>query len=214
MLSKRTVAPSASSARTVFRTDGFKARGDVKRNLHIILCACAIPFLAASSALGGAIQDLEYDIKAAYIYNFTKFVEWPEAKEPAQSTFRIGILGDDPFGPALDIAVIDKTAGGRRIIIERFPGVAAMRRSAHPIDIVFFGALPADSLEAALKHAGNLPILTIGETPGFCERGGIINLVIRKNRVRLEINRAAAEHAKLRISSKLLQLASRPGEME
>jgi hypothetical protein len=197
-----------------FRTGRYETRGDVKRDLRIILCACAIPFLAVSSARSGATQDLEYDIKTAYIYNFTKFVEWPETKEPAGSAFRIGILGNDPFGLAIDIAVIDKTVGGRRIIIERFPDIAAMRRSAHPIDIVFFGALPADSLEAALKYTGSLPILTIGETPGFCERGGIVNLVIRKNRIRLEINRAAAERAELKISSKLLQLASRPGEME
>mgnify|MGYP002814623234 CR=1 FL=1 len=186
----------------------------MKKNLHIFLCVCAIPFLAASSALGGAIEGREYEIKAAYIYNFAKFVEWPGASERARSTFSIGILGDDPFGPAIDNAVIDKTVGGRRIIVERFPDVDAMRRSAHPIDIVFIGALPAGVLEAALEYIGNLPILTIGETPGFCAKGGVITLVIRKNRVRLEINRAAAEHAKLRISSKLLQLASGPGGKE
>jgi hypothetical protein len=186
----------------------------VRRDLHIILCICAILFLAASSASGGAIQDQEYEIKAAYIYNFTKFIEWPRATGPARSTFAIGILGTDPFGPAIDNAVADKTVGGRRITIERFPDVEAMRQSAHPIDIVFIGGLGAGGLEAALAYVGSLPVLTIGETPGFCERGGVINLVIRKNRIRIEINRAAAERAELKISSKLLQLASRPDEKE
>ncbi len=186
----------------------------MKRNLPIILCLLAIPLLAAASARGGAIQDQEYDIKAAFIYNFAKFVEWPEENEAARSTFSIGILGNDPFGPAIDAAIADKTVEGKRIVIERFPDVGAMRRSGHPIDIVFIGALSADDLEAALEYIEYLPVLTIGETPDFCEKGGIINLVIWKNRIRIEINRAAAERAKLRISSKLLQLALRPDEKE
>jgi hypothetical protein len=188
--------------------------GDVKRNLSIILCVCATAFLAASSAFGGAIQDQEYDIKAAYIYNFTKFIEWPGAKASAQSTFSICILGNDPFGPAIDNAVADKTVGGKRIVIERFPDVDAMRLSAHPIDVLFIGALGPGGLEEALEYTGDLPILTIGETSGFCEKGGVIAFVIRKNRIRFEINRAAAGLSELKISSKLLQLASPPGEKE
>ncbi len=180
----------------------------------MIFCVLALPLLAASSALGGAIDDREYDIKAAYIYNFAKFVKWPGASGPARPAFSIGILGHDPFGPAIDGAIVDRTVGGRRIVVERFPDVAAMRRSARPSDIVFIGVLPPDSLAAALEYAKNLPILTIGESPGFCEMGGVINFVIRKNRIRIEINRAAAELAKLRISSKLLQLGLRPGENE
>lgn len=186
----------------------------MKRNLHALLCILAIPLLAASSALGGAIEGREYEIKAAYIYNFAKFVEWPGANGSARSTFSIGILGNDPFGSAIDNTIIDKTVEGRRIVIERFPDLAAMRLSAHPPDVVFIGALPAGGLEEALAYIRNLPILTIGETSGFCEKGGTINFVIRKNHIRLEINRAAAEHAKLKISSKLLQLASGPGEKE
>ena len=181
---------------------------------HVIFCTFAISLLAVSSAWSGAINDREYALKAAYIYNFTKFVEWPHANEPVRPTFSIGILGNDPFGASIDSTIVGKTVEGRRIIIERFPDIEALRRSARPVDIIFIGTLVPDSLAAALEYTRNLPILTIGESPGFCEKGGVINFVIRKNHIRLEINRAAAERAELRISSKLMQLASRPGENE
>ncbi len=186
----------------------------MKKGRHVIFCGFAISLLAASSAWGGAISDREYALKAAYIYNFTKFIEWPRSNEPVRSTFSIGILGDDPFGPSIDATVAGKTVEGRRIIIERFPDIDAMRRSARALDIIFIGVLSPDSLAAALEYTRNLPILTIGESSGFCEKGGVINFVIRKNHIRLEINRAAAELAELKISSKLMQLASRPGEDE
>lgn len=186
----------------------------MKISRHVIFCAFAILLLAASTAWGGAINDREYALKAAYIYNFTKFVEWPRADDPVRSTFSIGILGNDPFGQSIDATVAGKTVEGRRIIIERFPDIDAMRRSARALDIIFIGVMSPDSLAAALEYTRNLPILTIGESPGFCEKGGVINFVIRKNHIRLEINRAAAERAELKISSKLMQLASRPGEDE
>jgi hypothetical protein len=186
----------------------------VRRNLYAILCILAIPIFSASAVHGVAVEDREHEIKAAYIYNLAKFVEWPATNESAQSTFTIGILGNDPFGSMIDNVIIDKTVKGKRIIIERFPDIDAMRRSGHAINIVFIGDVGAGGLEAALEYLGDLSVLTIGETSGFCEKGGIVNLLIRKNRIRIEINRAAAEHAKLRISSKLLQLASKPGEKE
>ncbi len=175
-------------------------------------CGLLILLSVGSAYAGNPADDQEYEIKAAYLYNFTKFVEWPGGRAAAaEPVFVIGVLGSNPFEESLTRAVSDKSADGRPIVVEHVPSVAALRRTARPIDMLFIESLPSDSLSFALEYVRNLPVLTIGEQKDFCGRGGIINFVIEKNRIRFEIDPAAAGRAELKISSKLLHLAVHAG---
>ncbi len=157
------------------------------------------------------LDDQEYAIKAAYIYNFTKFVEWPEMKGGGARPFTIGVVGNDPFGPALPNAMANRTAAGRAIAIERYPDLATLRRSGHSGEILYI-ALPPDSAAAALAWLAGRHVLTIGDSEEFCSRGGAIGFIKRKNRIRFEINARATEVAGIRMSSKLLRLAAQADE--
>ena len=150
----------------------------------------------------GAASADEYEIKAAFIYNFTKFVRWPDADEGRPVI--LGILGKDPFGGAIDRAVSGKHVGTRRIHVVR----VAKPEDASRCDILFVSASEEPNLKRILQGLGTAPVLTIGDTDGFAERGGMINLVTEGNRVRFEINVEAMERAGLRASSQLLRLAT------
>ena len=162
--------------------------------------------LAAEPSAGEPSRDtsLEYDVKAAFLFNFAKFVEWPEDRpEGDRSALVIGVLGVDPFGGALDAAVRDKTVNGRALSVKRFREV----KDLAPCQILFISASETRRLPEILSRLGGTPILTVGEPEAFTREGGIIRFVTEDNKVRFEINVEAAERANLRISSKLLALA-------
>ncbi|MFQ5656776.1 MAG: YfiR family protein [Candidatus Methylomirabilales bacterium] len=145
----------------------------------------------------------EYQIKAAFLYNFVKFVEWPaEALPPPSVTMNVCVLGDDPFGVALD-SIEGKTVKGRILEVKRFKTVQALE----PCHVLFISSSEKKRLARIVETLKGSSVLTVGEMDRFAERGGIINLIITKNRVRFEINEGAAERAGLKISSKLLKLA-------
>jgi hypothetical protein len=146
----------------------------------------------------------EYQVKAAFLLNFARFVEWPAtAFSTASEPFVIGIVGMDPFGGAMDQVVSGKTVNGRPIAVRRVSDPAALR-ACH---VVFFATSDPRRLNEIAGPATSPGILTVGEAEGFAERGGMINFVVENNHVRFEINPAAASRAGLKISSKLLQLA-------
>lgn len=146
----------------------------------------------------------EYEIKAAFIYNFAKYVEWPESNGPdSGEAFIIGVLGEDPFGPLLDQLARSKTVGDKPIVVRRFDSFADYT----PCHILFVAASERDRLPAILEKLADSPVLVIGDTPGFARRGVAVNFVIEHSKVRFEINPAAAARAGLKISSKLLRLA-------
>ncbi|MDB6021637.1 MAG: hypothetical protein JWQ04_1494 [Pedosphaera sp.] len=150
----------------------------------------------------------EYQVKAAFLYNFAKFVKWPEsAFAESNSPITIGIVGEDPFGSALALAVKDKTINGHPLNLRPVTSPAEMRFC----QVVFLCQKPKRNLAetvAALKQAS---ILTVSETDRFTEAGGMINFVMEGTKVRFEINDAAATQAGLTISSKLLNLARKKG---
>lgn len=143
----------------------------------------------------------EYQIKAAFLFNFAKFVEWPL---PASfSPFCIAVGGDDPFAGALEEATKNRTIDGRKIVIRHFK-----LGSAQPgCEIVFLAVTPK-GIRAALAPFQGTSSLTVGDVPGFCRSGGMIGLQLVDSKVRLEINPEAAQKAHLQVSSKLLALAS------
>jgi len=144
----------------------------------------------------------EYQVKAAFLYNFVKFVEWPvEAFNDSSAPVVIGVVGDDPFGSKIDQMINGKIANGRPLVLKRFPNLKALT-FCH---IVFICSSEKNNLRQALAAAG-AGVLTVGETERFIQMGGIINFTIVDSKVRLEINQVAAERAGLKISAKLLNL--------
>ncbi len=145
----------------------------------------------------------EYAVKAAFLYNFAKFVEWPaEAFEKDQDSLTLCILGKDPFGPALD-SVSGKTVRGKSLVIQRIDKLQEIDNC----DILFISRSKRNELAEVFAELDGSSVLTVGDIEGFAQRGGIINLITVERKVRFEVNLDAAEHAGLKISSKLLRLA-------
>lgn len=150
-----------------------------------------------------ADSSLEYRVKAAFLYNFTKFVKWPEkAFDDETSPIKICILGQSPFGEALD-TIRNKTAGGRKIeVVEA--------KSINNIDtchILFISAGAEEEFFRSLEYFRGLSILTVGDKQGFAQKGCVMNFVMVDKKVRFEINTKSAERAELKISSQLLKIA-------
>jgi len=145
----------------------------------------------------------EYEVKAAYLYNFARFVEWPSSPAaPASKALTICILGHDPFGDAF-ATIAGKKVRGRTIVIERRPP----GDRPDSCDILFISASERRRLPQLLKGLGARAILTVSDVDGFSQTGGIIRFAFDGNRVHFEINVDAADRANLTLSSKLLKLA-------
>jgi YfiR/HmsC-like len=145
----------------------------------------------------------EYQIKAVFLYNFAKFVEWPSDPGGNPGSISICVLGDDPFGGTLDEAIKGKTVNGRELVARRYKQV---EETTH-CQIVFIGSSNKKVLRPILESLKGESTLTVGETEGFARLGGMINFTLEESRVHFEINVDAADHARLKISSKLLNLA-------
>src|ERR1019366_6472231 len=151
--------------------------------------------LAALLPLRAADLSLEYQVKAAFLLNFTKFIDWPPEPDVTATPSAICILGDDPFGPALDQMVNGETLQGRRLEVMRVhrPVPAACK-------VLFISRSEKDI--AGILESLDPGILTGGEGGAFLQAGGIADFVVENHRVRFDISQSAAARAKLRISSK------------
>jgi len=144
----------------------------------------------------------EYRIKAAYLYNFAKFVEWP-ADVPRQGPIAICVMGKDPFGDALRETLAGRAAAGRALEA-RGISEEADPRGCH---MVFFGAYPLERLAPALRRAERAGALTVGETRAFKDREGMIRFIEEGGRVRFEVNLGPVHRAGIRLNSRLLRVA-------
>jgi len=175
----------------------------MKRPIAILLVLLGAATLV--HGMGAADESLsEYEIKAAFLYNFAKFADWPESafSKPA-APLVIGILGKDPFGPILDQVVEKKPIDGRPVFVKRLKNA----REAKGVHILFVPRTDNAELGRAFKEIDPLAILIVGENEKFAERYGTIGFFIEENRVRFEINVASAERAGIKLNAKLLQLA-------
>lgn len=152
----------------------------------------------------------EYEVKAAFLYNFIKFVEWPPKAFPNRnSPLIIGVLGDDPFfSPSAKINYLDQTVDGktindRNIVVQRSNRLADLKNC----QLLFISKSERNRIKDTLANLSGMNILVVGETENFCQQGGAINFVMQSEKVRFEINVGAAEKAGLKISSKLLNVA-------
>jgi YfiR/HmsC-like len=146
----------------------------------------------------------EYQLKAAFIFNFTQFVQWPDSAFSGSSdVFTVAIIGEDPFNGALERAVMGKAVGSRRIVFRHFDNAADLQ----PCQLLFVPSTKDSELTAIMNKLGNEPVLTIGESEVFLRMGGEMRFYTEENKVRFEINMEATDKSGLKISSKLLKLA-------
>lgn len=165
-------------------------------------CAAWCALLAVAFAEPAALT--EYQIKAVFLFNFTRFIEWPPAAfATATSPIVIGVLGEDPFGQALDEAARGEKINGRTLIVQRYRTLADVP-ACHILFVSRSETARLDEIIAALKTRS---VLSVSDAVGFTAQGGMIRFVTEKNRVRLRINLAAAKAAQLTLSSKLLRPA-------
>lgn len=149
---------------------------------------------------GFAAETDEYTLKLAFIYNFAKFVEWPDPDPKAPIVFCI--LGDDPFGHRI-VNIEERMVGERKILVRRNPGPEAVRQC----HILFISSSEKQRLEQSLRELKGLSILTISDIPDFTRAGGMIGFKVSNDRIRFQVNLASARSSRLEISSKLLKLA-------
>jgi hypothetical protein len=151
-------------------------------------------------------QPLGYKVKAVYLYNFTKFVSWPDTALPGDTpTLNICILGKNPFGSLLEPITHIKTQD-RNITIENIDDIRALEKKNCPI--LFISSSEQGDVAELLRKTAQMHILTVSDIDGFARHGGIIGFVVKEDKVRLEINLSAARQAGLTISAKLLEIAT------
>lgn len=171
---------------------------------HFTLFGLVLWFLLFSSAALSADSGYgEYEVKAAFLYNFAKFVDWPESARPAAGEpFTIGVLGKDPFGPTLE-TIAKGEIGGRPVKICRIRKPDLIE----PCQVLFISPSERKNLPVILKKLTNRPVLTVSDIPGFAAQGGIIEMLTIDRRIRFKVNLQNARDAGLEISSHLLGLA-------
>jgi hypothetical protein len=148
-------------------------------------------------------ESREYQIKAAFLVNFLQFVTWPANTFASDDTpFRIGVLGDDPFGTTLDEIVRGETVNHHKIVVQRGQRV----EDCKGCQMIFVSRSQEKNLPSILADLDSGPVLTVGEVRGFARKGGIINFYTEGNKVRFEINAMVAQRDKLKMSAQLLSL--------
>jgi YfiR/HmsC-like len=167
--------------------------------VRALLLTLALAFSYAQEAHPTATQ-----VKAAYLYNFGKFVRW-SGERAASPTFEICIMGKDPFGTVLDETVAGERIDGKQIAVLRLPRM----QDATGCKVLYISVSEEGRLTAILSASKQMNLLTVSDIPGFAERGGTIGLVLQQDRIRFEVNRRAAEQCHLTLSSELLKVATR-----
>ncbi len=164
-----------------------------------LLLVCSTVFLSAQTSV-----TREYQVKAAFIFNFTQFVEWPENSFSGnQSPLIIGVLGQNPFGSFLEETVLGEKMNGHPLIVKYYNNVEEVK-SCHILFVNLPETNKEEEVNAALKGRS---ILTVSDAPGFMQAGGMIRFFTKNNKIQFQINLEATKYANLVISSKLLRLA-------
>jgi YfiR/HmsC-like len=166
------------------------------------MLACAlpgVPFLWAQRS-----RPTDYQVKAAYLYNFGRFVEWPAKAAAKNGPFTVCVLGQDPFGPTLDTILAGETIAGKNVVAKRI----SSPQESSDCQILFLSAAEAGQLNKIMQDLDSEAVLTVSDIPQFSQRGGMIQFVLEGDRVRFEVNLNATRRAGLTLSSELLKVAS------
>lgn len=174
-----------------------------RRRAALVMALAAMEPLFCLDLAAQTPKPTEYEVQAAYLSNFGRFIEWPAGtldKDP----FYVCVLGQDPFGSVLGSALKGESIGGMPMEAKR---IAAPSEAAN-CRIVYVNPGKESQLRTLLAELKNTSALTVGESPDFIRLGGIVQFVLDGNRVRFEINLAAAQRAGLTLSSELLKVAA------
>ena len=144
----------------------------------------------------------DYEVEAAYLSNFGRFVEWPQKPAPTEP-FNVCVYGTDPFGPLLDGALRGESIGASPLTPRRLTSL----ENAATCRILFISQMSEGQIAGAIAQLRNAGVLTVSDSTGFIRRGGMIEFIVEGNKVRFAINLAAAQRAGLNLSSQLLKLA-------
>ncbi len=180
------------------------------RLTEIVAVIVTVAMLGAGQTRADAPTRLDagskvYEIKAAFIYNFAQFTQWPDsAFASGDSPFILAFIGDSELGPALGHVLEGKSIAGHPIVLKHLDSTSQIN-GCH---LLFIPDSEESHLDDIFNAIGNQPILTVGETTKFMQAGGIIRFFIADGRIRFEIDPDAADKAALRLSSRLMSLAT------
>jgi hypothetical protein len=168
------------------------------------ILAILMALTGTSGAWGQTKPRGEYDVKAAFLFNLAKFIDWPATSfESPRSPFAICILGKDPFGRSIDDALQGRSIDDRPVSVTRVKDTAEGRHC----QILFVGIVESKSVLEIIDGLRGTNVLLVGDADGFASSGGTIQFTLEENHVRFLVNVDAADHAGLKVSSKLLSLA-------
>lgn len=175
-----------------------------RKSRRLFQTAALVAIFFGRSTAGAAPASDEYRLKAVFLFNFAQFVEWPPSAFPEeQSSFIIGVLGDDPFGPVLDETVRGETVGTKPLVIQRYRRV----QQVNACHILFISKSESGRLDSITEALRGRNILTVSDIEDAALRGVMIRFLTENRKIRLRINLSAAKLAGLTISSKLLRPA-------
>lgn len=158
--------------------------------------------LASMLCSAQEVPSTEYRLKAAFLFNFLQFVDWPStAFSSPEESVTICVLGPDPFGPDLDALIAGERINGRTIVIQRHQKVDPDAQC----HLAFVNKRSERQLRECVEQLKGRPVLTVSDVPPFAGLGGMIEFVTQANRIRLRVNLRATSEAQLRLSSKLLK---------
>jgi hypothetical protein len=196
------------------------------REILIVLVLFLIPASLTAGNSGGPAQSQEHEIKAAFLYNFMKFIEWPTDKMgDANEPVVVGLIGSKDFVKAIE-PIVQKKINNKNITLKYFAGYEKLKKPQEADEeqwnqkietlkschLLMFCGDDSVGIEAAgeiIKALRDSPVLTVGEEDDFLESGGMINFLMEDKKVRFEISAVAAKKGKLKISSQLLRLAKK-----
>jgi YfiR/HmsC-like len=171
---------------------------------RLMACVAALGLIASPAGGAAHLEPSEYGLKSVFLYQFCRFMEWPDsAFSSPNDPLIIGVVGEDPFGPLLKEAVQGETYHGRPIRIEHYRSARDIKRC----HILFVSRSDIDQMSEITSMIAGKSVVTVGETDGFLDRGGMIALTADRNRVRLRVNASTLRAAKVDVSSKLLRVA-------
>jgi hypothetical protein len=167
-----------------------------------MVAACFVAVIAGRAVRAEEVS--EYALKAEFIERFTHFVEWPPSAFPsADAPFVICVFGEDPFGDYLSKMTAGRTIRDRKVKLVQPNGLGEIKKC----HVLFVARSEKAKLAAILSQTGDQPVLTIGDTDGFAQRGILINFYLEGDKVRFEVNGEAIKKSGLKVSAQLMSLA-------
>ena len=174
--------------------------------VRILIAATVVAAGRVAYSENASPRILEYRIKSGFLFNFAKYVNWPQGTFGSPTNaITIGILGKDPFGEVLDNTVSAKSIDGRPIVLRRFRDAENIKEC----HVLFVSASEQDRLAAISEYLKRRAVLTVGDFQGFLQAGGQIEFVAEKDQVKFDVNLVAVRSAGLKLDANLLRVAHR-----